>query len=100
MRRLLGQLLLLVAAHGELVVPPDAAAAPVEKAATATACGIQYTSVSDAWRATSNTCCADQYGRCLGQPTIKQRGGWGCLSPWGSRRCWDTHRLLLAIVLA
>ena len=79
MRRLLGQLLLLVAAHGELVlhvVPPAAAAAPVEKAATATACGIQYTSVSDAWRATSNTCCADQYGRCLGQPTIKQRGGW------------------------
>ena len=32
--------------------------------------------MSDAWRATSNTCCADQYGRCLGQPTIKQRGGW------------------------
>ena len=74
MRRLLGQLLLLVAAHGELVlhvVPPDAAAAPSsaapgeneeEERKNATACGIRYTIVHDLWRAASNTWCTNHHG--------------------------------------
>jgi hypothetical protein len=40
-----------------------------------------YTSVSDAWRATSNTCCADQYGRCLGVNASYYPPGWFIPTP-------------------
>jgi hypothetical protein len=52
-----------------------AAAPAVGKAATA--CGIQYITVNDAWRATGNECCADlnDNGRCLG-PNVTDRSGW------------------------
>jgi len=64
-------LLLLAAsgAHGIAVTP----APPIPPGPTA--CGIRYTSISDTWRSTRNTCCADQYGRCLG-PTSHFSGGW------------------------
>lgn len=52
-----------------------AAAAPA--VTVATACGIQYTTVDDAWRATGNECCSDMNddGRCLG-PNVTDRSGW------------------------
>ena len=64
-------LLLLAASggHGIAVTP----ATPIPPGPTA--CGIRYTSISDTWRSTRNTCCADQYGRCLG-PTSHFSGGW------------------------
>jgi hypothetical protein len=61
---------------GTAVTATATAAAPaVGKAATA--CGIQYTTVNDAWRATGNECCADlnDNGRCLG-PNVTDRSGW------------------------
>ena len=52
-----------------------AAAPAVGKVATA--CGIQYTTVNDAWRAIGNECCSDMNdnGRCLG-PNVTDRSGW------------------------
>ena len=52
-----------------------AAAPAVGKVATA--CGIQYTTVNDAWRAIGNECCSDMNdnGRCLG-PNVADRSGW------------------------